>query len=91
MCRGLDSPLRQAAADYAMALLLDHDIEVITESDELFLRGLSLYRDRPDKRYSLTDCMAMELSKERGIVDVLTYDRDFIREGFRALLREEPA
>ena len=49
---------------------------------ELFIRGLYLYEQRPDKEYSLVDCMSMTLMRERGITHVLTNDHHLRQEGF---------
>jgi len=45
-----------------------------------------LYESRSDKAYSLTDCMAMNVMRKRGIIDVLTHDTHFTQEGFHILL-----
>jgi uncharacterized protein len=55
---------------------------VIPGSRDLFLRALDLYERRPDKEYSLVDCMSMTLMRERGITHVLTNDHHFRQEGF---------
>jgi uncharacterized protein len=78
---------RQRAADYVAELRLKPGVSIAAQTRELFERGLELYRSRPDKNYSMTDCMSMVVCRERGIADVLTYDRDFEQEGFVALLR----
>jgi uncharacterized protein len=57
-------------------------INVIPGSRDLFLRALSLYERRPDKEYSLVDCMSMIVMEERGIRHVLTNDHHFRQEGF---------
>ena len=49
---------------------------------QLFIAGLALYEQRPDKEYSLVDCMSMTLMRERGITHVLTNDHHFRQEGF---------
>jgi len=36
-----------------------------------------LYRARPDKEYSLTDCMSMHVMCREGLTDVLTNDHHF--------------
>jgi predicted nucleic acid-binding protein len=59
---------------------------VIEHSHETFLAGLELYEARPDKGYSLTDCISMNLMRERGINEVLTHDHHFEQEGFTILL-----
>ena len=40
------------------------------------------YAARPDKEYSLVDCMSMVVMKARNIDHVLTNDRHFSQEGF---------
>jgi len=51
------------------------------------MAGLDLYRARLDKGYSLTDCISMQIMRREGLTDVLTNDRHFEQEGFRALFR----
>lgn len=51
------------------------------------MAGLDLYGARPDKGYSLTDCISMQTMRDRGIVEVLTHDHHFEQEGFVLLLR----
>jgi predicted nucleic acid-binding protein len=58
------------------------DIEVVHVDRPLFLRALDLYEARPDKEYSLVDCMSMQLMKGRGITHVLTNDHHFSQEQF---------
>ena len=43
---------------------------------------------RPDKGYSLTDCISMATMRKKGLTEVLTNDRHFEQEGFRALFRD---
>jgi predicted nucleic acid-binding protein len=57
------------------------------QSRETFLAGLELYRSRPDKGYSLTDCISMQTMRCQGLTDVLTNDRLFEQEGFLTLFR----
>jgi predicted nucleic acid-binding protein len=60
------------------------DCEIIKSSD-LFRAGLDLYERRPDKQYSLVDCMSMVVMRDRGIEHVLTNDHHFRQEGFTVL------
>ncbi|NUN95806.1 MAG: hypothetical protein HUU16_06510 [Candidatus Omnitrophica bacterium] len=69
------------------AILNDPAIEVIPQPHDSFLRGLDLFGARPDKGYSLTDCISMELARSLGISQVLTADRHFEREGFELLMK----
>jgi len=49
---------------------------------------MELYWQRPDKGYSLTDCISTQSMRQRGITAALTNDRHFEQEGFRALVRD---
>ena len=55
-------------------------------SDELFDRGMDLYRSRHDKEWSLTDCVSFVVMADEGIAEALTGDRHFEQAGFKALL-----
>ena len=57
------------------------EMEVVASSD-LFLPALDRYEARPDKEYSLVDCMSMVLMEQRGIHHVLTNDHHFAQAGF---------
>ena len=61
---------------------------MIPQSRESFRAGLQLYRDRPDKGYSPVDCISMQTMRREGLTEVLTNDRHFEQEGFRALSRD---
>ncbi len=82
-----DQRLRQRAGLAVEALIKDPDIRIVPQSRSTFLAGLALYNARPDKGYSLTDCISMETMRHEGLTEVLTNDRHFEQEGFRALFR----
>jgi uncharacterized protein len=69
----------------------DQACELVQASPELFAAGLRLHRDRPDKEWSLTDCVSFHLMRERGVTRALAYDIHFQQAGFEALLRCDPA
>jgi len=81
-----ESPLRSRALETVDDIFAEPGVLVVPQSDESFRRGLDLYRARPDKGYSLTDCISMNVMRDFGIHDVLTRDNHFTQEGFRALL-----
>jgi predicted nucleic acid-binding protein len=64
----------------------DQNIEIVLHTRDYLLNGLALYEARPDKGYSLTDCVSMLAMRERGISEVLTHDHHFEQEGFTILL-----
>lgn len=80
--------MRRRAGDNAAALLRDPRVKVIPQSRESFMAGLELYRARPDKGYSLIDCISMQTMRNEGITEALTNDRHCEQEGFRALFRD---
>jgi len=52
----------------------------VTRSSE---RGLKLYTERPDKDWSLTDCISFVVMEEHGIIEALTGDHHFEQAGFK--------
>jgi predicted nucleic acid-binding protein len=78
---------RREAAEVVEDLLTSSIVRVISQSRASFRAGLQLYRDRPDKGYSLVDCISMQTIRREGLTEVLTNDRHFEQEGFRALFR----
>lgn len=79
--------MRRKALTNAQRILEVPGIYVVPQSRNSLLSGMALYGARPDKGYSLTDCISMQTMRREGIKGVLTNDRHFEQEGFRALLR----
>jgi predicted nucleic acid-binding protein len=52
----------------------------------LLSQGESRYRRYHDKSWSLTDCISMELLRQRRLSDVASTDRGFRQAGFRVLM-----
>lgn len=44
-----------------------------------------LFVERPDKRYSLTDCLSFVVMRRLKLNTALTLDRHFAQEGFEVL------
>ncbi len=63
------------------------NITVVAFSDELFEAGIDLYRQRPDKSWSLTDCISFIVMQKEGVMEALTGDKHFEQAGFVALLK----
>lgn len=70
---------REAASAVRRALVR---LEVVSTSGHVFNAALNLYERRPDKEYSLVDCMSMVVMEERRIRHVLTNDHHFTQAGF---------
>jgi predicted nucleic acid-binding protein len=69
-----DLALRQAATAAIERMGNNPKVTVLEQSHQTFLDGLALYKARPDKEYSLTDCISMLAMRELGITEILTYD-----------------
>jgi predicted nucleic acid-binding protein len=77
--------LRDVAARIVEKALLNPLVIVRPQSHQSFLDGFALYKARPDKEYSLTDCISMHVMRQEGIAEVLTHDDHFGQEGFAKL------
>jgi uncharacterized protein len=60
---------------------------IVPANAETFEKGVELYDARPDKQWSLTDCISFVVMSEEGITEALTGDRHFEQAGFVALLK----
>jgi len=78
--------LRSIAARRVHQITADPQVIVILQSDDSFQAGFTLYQSRPDKEYSLTDCISMLAMRQLGITEILTHDNHFTQEGFTVLL-----
>ncbi len=81
--------MRQKALSLCARIVRDQNMMVITYTSELRESGFSLYKDRPDKAYSLTDCISMVVMRKMNISQVLTHDKHFTQEGFTILFKDE--
>jgi predicted nucleic acid-binding protein len=83
-------PDRSKAAVLAEFVLKDSDCTFVRAASELLEAGLQLHGSRPDKEWSLTDCISFHVMRERGITRALAHDIHFEQAGFEALLRSDP-
>jgi predicted nucleic acid-binding protein len=82
---GTGPPGRAYAAATVDDIRNDPDVDVLSQTRADFDAALALYRTRPDKGYSLTDCRSMVALRTVGISEVLTHDHHFTQEGFTIL------
>jgi len=69
------------------ALRTDPACTIVPPTQDLFDAGVELYARRPDKAWSLTDCISFVVMREHGMNEALTGDRHFEQAGFIALLK----
>ena len=62
-------------------------IRILPLDSALLNRGLERMAARPDKDWSLTDCISFVVMADRGISEALTGDHHFEQAGFVALLK----
>jgi len=62
-------------------------VEIVLPGEPLWLDGIDLYSKRPDKEWSLTDCISFVVMEREGITESLTADDHFEQAGFIALLK----
>lgn len=78
---------RRAAVNRTREILESSQVTVVEMTNSRFLAVITLHSQRPDKSYSLTDCISMQMMRELGIFEILTHDHHFAQEGFVALMR----
>jgi len=86
-----DVSTRRIAAESCLRVRADARIEVVPIDAELLGAAHQLYRDRPDKSWSLTDCLSFLVMERRGLVQALTTDGDFEQAGMNALMLSLPS
>ena len=61
---------------------------IFPASRDAFDQGFDLYEHRPDKDWSLTDCISFTIMQRDGLTEALTADHHFEQAGFTILLKE---
>jgi predicted nucleic acid-binding protein len=78
---------RSVAGRFIEALPQNRAMQIMSADSEMFNAGLALYLARPDKGWSLTDCVSFVVMQREGIHEALTGDHHFVQAGFVALLK----
>ena len=60
---------------------------VVGFTPAVYQAGFDLYEARPDKDWSLTDCISFAVMNERGLSEALTADHHFEQAGYRAVFK----
>lgn len=62
------------------------NLQIVPATTSLLAEGWQLYRSRPDKEWSLTDCISIVVLQKERIEQVFTSDHHFEQAGFEKLL-----
>lgn len=79
--------MRENVPRLLAALRADPACTIVPPTEELFDQGVDLYAQRPDKSWSLGDCISFIVMRQQGITEALTGDHHFAQAGFTALLK----
>ena len=83
-------PARPLFLDLVRRLRSQPATEIVPASTDLVDKGLRLFAERPDKDWSLTDCISFVVMRERGLLDAAAADHHFEQAGFTILLKQTP-
>jgi predicted nucleic acid-binding protein len=65
---------------------MEEGFRVVPLTETLLQNAITLYGERSDKNWGLTDCVSFALMRQEDVVEALTADVHFRQAGFRALL-----
>ena len=80
-------PARTLAVHVVEQLRQSQRVQILLASTTEWQKGYALYRSRPDKAWSLVDCISIHLCQRQSIREVFTSDRNFTQAGYQILLR----
>ena len=78
---------RSTVVAFLQAVRADPLFDVIGYDPAVYRAGFDLFAARPDKAWSLTDCISFAVMTERGLFEALTADHHFEQAGFRAVFK----
>jgi uncharacterized protein len=82
---------RGIAAEGYRRAHVDSLVEVVPFEPDLAGAAVSLYGNRTDKDWSLTDCLSFVVMQRRGIAEALTNDHHFEQAGLKGLMLSTPS
>jgi predicted nucleic acid-binding protein len=86
-----DVSTRRIAAESYLRVRGDARIDVVPLQAEMMGSAIQLYRGRPDKNWSLTDCLSFWVMERRGLSEALTTDHDYEQAGLKAMMLSLPS
>jgi len=77
--------LRNKVVQFLPTIRADPLFEIVPFDAAIYQAGFNLFAARPDKDWSLTDCISFAVMTQRGLTEALTTDHHFEQAGFRAI------
>jgi uncharacterized protein len=81
-----DVPNRELFLSLYEDLRNDSRVTIVPLSTELFDQGIALFAARPDKNWSLTDCISFGIMERMQLCEAAATDHHFEQAGFLTLL-----
>jgi len=78
---------RLKAAAFINAIRGDSQFDIVEYGPEPYRAGFDLFAARPDKAWSLTDCISFAVMAGHNLSEALTADHHFEQAGFRAVFK----
>lgn len=73
------------AVEIGERLLKSPRVQVVHVTEELFRSGWGQFQERPDKGYSLTDCISFVVMERHELREALAFDQHFQQAGYQTL------
>jgi predicted nucleic acid-binding protein len=73
------------AVELAEATMASRFVQVIYSDEELFFEAMRIFKQYPDKEWSLTDCLSFATMRKHEIRTAFTFDAHFKQAGFATI------
>jgi predicted nucleic acid-binding protein len=78
---------RATVIAFLNAVRADPLFQIVDYEREAYDAGFDVFANRPDKAWSLTDCISFAVMAERALLEALTADHHFEQAGFQAIFK----
>jgi len=79
------SRLRGYAVEFLKGIRTNKNFAIVPFDAEVYDAGFDLYSQRPDKNWSLTDCISFVVMDQFKLIDAMTEDHHFRQAGFNPI------
>jgi len=61
-------------------------VRIVSLTDDLEAEAWTLFRERPDKEWGMTDCVSIRVMRRLGVDEAFSLDHHFTQAGFTPLI-----